>query len=284
VTATESLDLPDPEAVVARASDSTPDASVNLVVAGAVDAERVKRDEDGYVGESAGVVGRLAAALGVEADVAVHYPEPEFTADGPWLVLAPLSGFVSTVATGVGRATVTLERDASDGPPLDGLDERIAGMAEAVRPDHDSYPVDSDDRGVFTTGMTTFALDSLSVDEALTATFHVSTTPGTRPSDVKARFADLTGVESVEYESVVGVERTAPSRSLREAVEAAHRDVRGDCEYEWLPDPGVFAEIPGAEKLALGTGAPGSRAFSRDQYETCVELLDSTLSNLEVDA
>jgi hypothetical protein len=289
VTGSDSGRLPDPERVVARARESandvsSDDATVNLVVSGPIDAEGVERGEDGYVGESAGAGGRLPAVDGVEGDVAVHYPEPNFTADGPWLVLAPLSGFVSTVATGVGRAVVALDYDANADPTLDGLDERASGLTDAVRLSHDDYPVESDDRGVFTTGMTTFALDSLSVDGNLTATFDVSTTPATRASEVEARFADLGGVETVEYESVVGVERAAPSTELREAVEAAHRRVRGDCEYEWLPDPGVFAEIPDAEKMALGTGAPGVAEFSREQYETCVDLLEAAVSNVGVSA
>ncbi|WP_115864664.1 hypothetical protein [Halorussus litoreus] len=302
--------LPDPEQVVSRAEEATADGDVNLVVAGAVDPETVERTDDGYVGESAGAVGRLAAAVeacetvaetgGAAADVALHYPEPAFTADGPWLVLAPLGGFASTVTKGTGRAEVTVEYDARSDHTLDGLDERVSALTEALAPHHDHYPVESDDRGTFTTGLTTFALDSLSVDGDLTATFDVSTTPATSPSAVEARLADVAdsadldardasdgvagvaSVESVDFETVTGVERAAPSANFREAVEAAHREVRGDCEYEWLPQPGVFAEIPGAEKLALGTGTPGAQEFSAEQHRTCVDLLASTLSRLEV--
>jgi len=296
--------LPDPEQVVSRAEKAAADGDVNLVVAGAVDPEAVERTDDGYVGEAAGAVGRLAAAVeaaetvaktdsavaddadadSATADVALHYPEPKFTADGPWLVLAPLGGFASTVAKGLGRAEVTVEYDARSDHSLDVLDERVSGLTEALAPRHDHYPVESDDRGTFTTGMTTFALDSLSVDGDLTARFDVSTTPATSPSAVEARLADIASVEAVDYEPVVGVERAAPSPDFREAVEAGHREVRGDCEYEWLPEPGVFAEIPGAEKLALGTGTPGALEFSLEQYRTCVDLLASTLSTLEVSA
>lgn len=295
--------LPDPEQVVSRAEEAAADGDVNLVVAGPVDSGAVERTDEGYVGESAGAVGRLAAAVeardavadagGADADdgdadsatdVAIHYPEPAFTADGPWLVLAPLGGFASTVAKGLGRAEVTVEYDAQSDPTLDGLDERVSALTDALAPRHDHYPVESDAAGAFTPGLTTFALDSLSVGEDLTAAFDVSTTPATSPSAVEARLADIAGVESVDYEPVVGVERAAPSAGFREAVEAGHREVRGDCEYEWLPEPGVFAEIPGAEKLALGTGTPGAREFSREQFETCVDLLASTLSTLEVSA
>lgn len=286
------MTLPDPETVVSRARESitgdsespTADSRVNLAVADPVDYDSVDLTDESYVGPDASALGRLAAAVAVEGDAAVHYPEPDFTVGGPWLVLAPLSGLVSTVATGTGRAAVTLDYDGSDDTALDGLDERVSELTEAARPSHDHYPVESDNRGVFTTGMTTFALDSLATDGNLTATFDVSTTPATGSDRVESRFADVEGVESVEYESVVGVERAAPSPELREAAETAHRRVLGDCEYEWLPEGGVFAEIPGAEKMALGTGTPGAAEFSHEQYETCVDLLESTLSNLGVRA
>jgi len=265
-------ELPEPETVLDRAQASTPDdAAVNIVVTGTADAAAVDLTEEGYIGESAGTVGRLAAA---PAPAAVHYPDPDFTVDGPWLVLAPLRGFVSTVAAGVGEATVTLVNDRP-------LAESIPALLDAARPSHDHYPVTDDEQGVFTTGMTTLALSSFSVGEKLVASFDVSTTPATRTSTVAARFDELVSVESVEYNPVVGVERAAPSADLRDAVEAAHRNVRGDCEYEWLPEPGTFAAIPSAEKVALGTGAPGADRFSREEYRTCVDLLDETVAALE---
>lgn len=263
-------ELPDPETVLERARESTPDAAdVHVVVAGTADATAVELTDEGYVGGAAGAVGRLAAVTA--SDAAVHSPEPDFTADGPWLVLAPLAGFVSTVSAGTGRATVTLD---DVGP----VTERIAALLDAARPRHDHYPVEDDDRGAFTRGMTTLALDSVSVGSSLTATFDVSTTPATRTSTVEARFDGLAGLEGVEYEPIVGVVRAAPSPQLRGAVEAAHRRVRGDCEYEWLPEPGVFAAIPSVEKVALGTGVPDADEFSRDQFRTCVELLNETIS------
>lgn len=279
------MTLPDPKSVVsqAEAHDLADDAAApNVAVAGPVDADAVERTDDGYSGETAGALGRLAAAVTVDADLAIHYPELDLTADGLWLVLAPLSGFVSTVSTGVGRATIDLDYDPAADPGLDRLDDLVAGLLDAARPRHDHYPVGDDELGVFTRGMTTFALDSLSVHDGLTASFDVSTTPTTRPSDVESRFAEAPGVESVEYESVVGVERAHPSPEFRNAIEAAHRDVRGDCEYDWLPAPGVFTEIPGGEKVALGTGQPNATEFGDDDFEACVDLLAATLAELEV--
>ena len=276
--------LPDPEAVAAEAHEATTDGAVNLAVTGEIDPDAVERTADGYVGETAGALGRLAAAVTIEGDLAVHYPDPDLTAGGPWLVLAPLSGFVSTVAKGTGRAVVDLAYDASADPSLDRLDRRVSALLDAAAPGHDHYPVADDVRGAFTTGMTTFALDDLSVGEGLTATFDVSTTPATSAGAVESRFAEVAGVESVAYEPVVGVERSSPSSDVREAVDAAHCEVRGQCDYEWLPEPGAFGAIPSAEKVALGTGAPGAGEFSREQYETCRDLLDATLSNLGVSA
>jgi hypothetical protein len=264
------MTLPDPATVVSEAGESLATGTVNVAITGTADPETVSATEAGYAGESAGTLGRLAAATATDA--AVHYPDPDFTSDGPWLVLAPLSGFVSTVAAGRGRATVTLD---GDGPVAD----RIAALLDAARPRHDHYPVAEDERGAFTKGMTTFALDSISVGESLTATFDVSTTPGTSRSRVESQFAGVPGLTTVEYESIVGVERASPDAELRGAVEGAHREVRGDCEYEWLPEPGVFAAIPGGEKVALGTGRPGAERFSVEQYRSCVDLLAATVAN-----
>jgi hypothetical protein len=279
------MTLPDPESVVARARDTDTDsaaaAAPNVVVTDRVDADAVERTDEGYRGETAGVLGRLAAALAV-GDAAVHYPEPDLTAEGPWLVLAPLSGFVATVAKGIGRTVVDVDYDPRADTGLHAVDDRVSALLDAARPTHDHYPVAEDDAGVFTTGMTTFALDSLTVEDALTATFDVSTTPATRASDVRARFADVPGVEAVTYESVAGVERADPSPTLRRAVEDAHREVVGDCQYDWLPEPGVFGEILGGEKVAFGTGEPDATAYSREQYERCVELLESVVSSAEV--
>lgn len=278
------MTLRSPEAVLSNARTDSGDsgADANLALSGSIDRDEVEREPGGYVGEAAGGLGRLAAA--VESAGRVHYPEVDVTADGPWLVLAPLSGFVSTVATGGGRATVTLDYDAATDPALEGLDQRISALIHAARPTHEHYPVENDTQGVFTTGMTTFALDSIEVDDHLTATFDVSTTPATDHSEIESRFDSVQGIEDVEYEPTVGVERADPSVRLRDAVESAHREVYGDCEYEWLPGPGVFTEIPGTEKMALGPGAPGATEFSEEQYQSCLTVLQSLLSNLEASA
>lgn len=241
---------------------------------GTVEPEAASSTDEGYTGKSAGALGRLAAAAATDA--AVHYSDPDFTNDGPWLVLAPLSGFVSTVSAGRGRATVTLENDEP-------VADQIAALLDAARPQHDHYPVAGDERGTFTRGMTSFALDSISVGAAITATFEVSTTPKTTRRAVAAQFAGLSGLKTVEYEPIVGVERADPAADLRGAVEAAHREIRGDCEYEWLPEPGVFAAIPGGEKIALGTGRPGAEQFSIEEYQTCIDLLEKTIANVGAD-
>lgn len=275
------MTLRSPEAVLsnARTDSGGSGAGVNVALSGAIDRDEVERESGRYVGETAGRLGRLAA--GVESAGRVHYPEVDVTADGPWLVLAPLSGVVSTVATGRGRATVTVDYDAATDPALDELDQRISALIHAARPTHDHYPVEADTQGVFTTGMTTFTLDSIAVDDRLTATFDVSTTPATDHSGVETRFGSVPGIEDVEYEPTVGGDRSDPSVRLRNAVESAHRQVYDGCEYEWLPGPGVFAEIPGTEKMALGAGAPGATEFSEKQYESCLTVLQSLLSNLE---
>jgi hypothetical protein len=276
--------LPSPETVLsdARADAGDTGASANLALSGSIDRGEVERESGRYVGETAGELGRLAA--GLESAGRLHYPEVDVTADGPWLVLAPLSGVVSTVATGSGRATVTLDYDAAADPALDGLDQRVSALLHAARPTHEHYPVETDTRGVFTTGMTTFALDSIEVDDQLTATFDVSTTPATDHGEIESRFDSVQAVDDVEYESTVGVDRAEPSVRLQSAVESAHRQVYGDCEYEWLPGPGVFTEIPGREKVALGPGVPGATEFSEEQYQSCLAVLQSLLSNLEASA
>lgn len=300
------MNLPDPEAVTSGASGGVGEsggvdesggidesagandgASVNVAVAGDPDPAVVDLTDEGYEGQTAGAFGRLAAAAAVAgdgSDVAVHYPDPDFTADGPWLVLAPLSRSISTVAAGTGSVEVTLDYDATADPTLREFDDHISALTEAARPSHEHYPVEQEERGVFTTGMTTFSLDSLSTEEGLRATFSVSTTPATTAAAVESRFADLEPVRDVLYEPVAGVERASPSDTLREAVEAAHREVVGDAQYEWLAEGDVFSQVPCGEKVALGTGALGTGSFSHDEYDTCVDLLRETLEALEVEA
>jgi hypothetical protein len=273
--------LPAPETVVsdARADSGHTERSLNIAFSKPVNADHVERTTTGYTGESAGALGRLAA--GVASGSRVHYPEPDFTVDGPWLVLAPLSGVISTVATGRGRAVVTLDKDATAGGDPESLEQHLSTLLDTVRPTHDHYPVEMDTQGVFTTGMTTFSVDSIEIGENLTATFEVSTTPATNRSAVVSRFESVQNVKEVTYEPIVGVERAAPSAQLREAVESAHRTVYGDWEYEWLTTPGVFAEIPSTEKIAVGAGSPKTTEFSEEQYESTLDVLQTVLSNLE---
>lgn len=290
------MSLPDPGTVVARASGAAggegersgcSGATVNVAVAGEPDPAAVAPSDEGYEGAAAGPMGRLAAAVEVAGDepgVRLHHADPDYTATGPWLVLAPLSGVVSTVATGTGRVEVDLEYDPGADPTLQNLDDRLDALTEAARPRHEHYPVEQDEQGVFTTGTTTFALESLAVDDGLRATLSVSTTPATTVASVESRFAEREGVREVWYEPVTGVERASPSATLREVVETAHREVVGDAQYEWLRAGDVFAQIPGGEKVALGTGAPGAEAFSREEYETCVALLRETVAALGVEA
>jgi len=176
--------------------------------------------------------------------------------------------------------TVVLSEDS--GGTLNRLEDSRSALFDAARPSHEHYPVEEDSRGVFTTGMTTFSLDSVSVDDRVTVTFDVSTTPATRPSEVEARFTDVSGADRAAYEPVAGVERADPSKRLRGAVEAAHRREFGDCGYDWLRSPGVFAAIPGGEKIALGPGDPGATEFTTAEYESCLGLLEAVLSAQEV--
>lgn len=284
------MSLPDPatlEDAVERATGEnagTPRRNVNVAVHGTPDPAAVEVTDEGYVGDAAGPTGRLAAALAVAEDresLSLRHPDPDFTADGPWLVLAPLAGFLTTVATGVGRVEVTTDYDPDADPTFERFDSLVDDLVDAARPRHDHYPVADDRRGVFTAGMTTFSLDSLRVEDGLRATFAASTTPSTTGAAIESRFEDLDAVRAVEYDPVAGVERARPSPRLRKSVETAHREVAGDAQYDWLREGGVFARIPGSEKVAFGAGAPGAETFSREAYATCVDLLDATRSELE---
>jgi len=243
----------------------------------------VELSDDGYAGAGAGTVGRLAAAVhAVErTDAALQYPDPSLVAAGPWLVLAPLSGDVSTVHCGTGR--VTIRAPADPDRPDAGIERLLSGLLDAARPRHPAYPVEDDRRGVFTTGLTTYSLSTVDVEgKTVTVTFDVVTTPATRPGAVRTRFGAVDGVSAVTYEPLVGVERADPSPGLRDAVETAHRTVLGDACYEWVPEPTVFSRIPGPEKMALGTGAPGDQSFGREAYDRCVDLLVECIRATEV--
>jgi hypothetical protein len=239
---------------------------------------------DAYVGAGAGALGRLAAAVAAAeaGGVRLHHPEADATASGPWLVIEPLAGRLATVHAGRGRVTVDCDRpDPPEGPGATG--ERVRSLCEAAEPTHEHYPVGKDRRGLFTTGMTTFALAGVEVGgrdgDALRVEFRVSTTPATTASDVRERFDAGPWVRSVRYEPVVGVERSDPPERLRDGAEQAAAGVLGDWEYDWFPEPTAFSRLPGGRKLALGTGRPGADRFDREEYERCRALIERTVAN-----
>ena len=284
------MSLPEPDAVLAAARRAgartrdeglAGDASVPNVVVEMDDPEPdVERTDEGYAGEGAPALGLLAATVEAQG-VALHYPEADLTARGPWLVLEPLSGFLSTVHTGTGRVAVELEYDRAADHHLDAVESYVDDLLGAARPGHDRYPVADDDAGVFRTGMTTFAPDEITTaDGSVTARFDVSTTPATTAGGIVATFGAVDGVVDVRYEAGVGVERADPSAALRSAVEDAHCDVLGDAQYEWFPEPTVFSRLPTGEKVAFGTGVRGAGTFADGSYATCADLLSAVLSNL----
>jgi len=257
------------------------DGSVPNLVVAMDDAEpMIEYTEEMYSGEDATDLGLLAVAL--EADTgALHYPEPDLTASGPWLVLEPLSGFISTVHTGTGRLSVELAYDRSSDHHLETIAERVDTLLTTARPSHDQYPVADDARGIFRTGMTEVAPTAITTTEdSITASFDVSTTPATSGAALAAAFEELDDVINVKYRSIVGVERAAPAERLRSAVEDAHHHVLDDAEYDWFPRPTVSSRIPGGEKIALGTGVRTADEFDAAAYTTGVELLTASLSNL----
>ena len=286
------MSLPEPGAVFARAREAgertrdgglARDASIpNVAVEMAEPEPDVERSDGGgrYVGSGAPEFGLLAAAGGVEG-IALHHPQPDLTAEGPWLVLRPLSGVVSTVAKGTGEVIVELAHDRAADHRLDGIERLVSDVFAAARPVHDHYPVAEDDRGVFRTGMTTYTPAEIEVGaSAVTVRLDVSTTPATAERDVVARFSTVDGVRSVTYEPGIGAERAEPSPALRAAVEDAHRAVLGDAPYDWAPEPAVFSRIPGRQKIAFGTGVRGSEEFDAGAFRTCVALLSETVSRL----
>jgi hypothetical protein len=285
------LDRP-PETVVADArtggrDDDTLSPRVNVAVADPTATGDATRTDEGYEGPDAVACGHLAAALAA-ADTTpgtrVHHGDVRLTSDGPWLVLAPLAGFVATVAKGTATATVTVSLDgdagAGVGPDLDGVRSALDGVLDSARASHAYYPVGDDEQGVFRTGMTTLSFASAAVDETLRVRFDVSTTPATTRRTIVDRFASLGPDATVAVEFVVGVERAAPSTPLRNAVEDAHRDVVGDAGYEWLPHPTAFSWLPTPEKLAFGGGRPGLR-FDSDDFERTRGLLQGVVDRLQ---
>ena len=274
-------ELPPPGAVTDRAREAAGGGdppNVLVVPEGGPDPSGVERAGDAYQGADAGTLGRLAAAAAAcEATGArLHYPEAEATASGPWLVVEPLGGLLSTVHAGRGEATVGCALPPpADRPAATG--ERLRALCAGAAPAHDHYPVD-DERGLFRTGMTTFALAGVDVGDRVTVRFDVATTPATTAAGVAERFEDRRWVESVRYEQRVGVERATPSDRLRAAAETAAVGTVGDWEYDWFPEPTAFSRLPGGEKLALGTGSPGAERFDGGQFERCRALLERTVA------
>ncbi|WP_312911388.1 hypothetical protein [Natronosalvus caseinilyticus] len=265
--------------------------------------------ESVYRGPRAARAGLLAVAATVagseEADgessaaadtnARLHFPDANLTAAGPWLVLEPLDGRLSTVVRGRARVSVDLERAPEASATYQRLEideDRLSAVLEAAKPSHPHYPVEDDRDGVFTTGMTTFSLagveagdDRLTTggeasSERLTVVLEAATTPTTVYAEVESRFESCPGVEAVRLERVAGVDRARPSRATRTAVEGAHRAVLGDCTYDWLPPGSILEAVPTPEKVALGTGEPGE-PFDADAFATGTRLLEEALARME---
>jgi len=283
-------ELPALETVRERAATARSDpGAVNLFVAAPageplLGVERTPHDgKAAYVGETPAAAGLLAAAATVAADserLRLHPPEPELTADGPWLVLEPLGGALGTVTLGRATVRVTVARggDTTYGR-LSADREGIAEVLAAARPSHDHYPVERDEQEVFTRGMTTFELSDVTVGTEVVLSLTASTTPATTPSEIRARF-DREAVTDVAVDQLAGASRADPDDALREALERAHVATMGDYRYEWLPASSALARLPTANKLALGTGQPGE-PFSVDAYEACRDVLEHTAEALE---
>ncbi|MFC7213691.1 hypothetical protein ACFQO4_06290 [Saliphagus sp. GCM10025334] len=251
-----------------------------------------------YRGPQAAQAGLLAVAATVagseEADgelnaaadttARLHFPDANLTAAGPWLVLEPLGGRLSTVVRGRARVSVDLERAPEASATYQRLEtdeNRLSTVLEAAKPSHPYYPIDDDRDGVFTTGMTTFSLAGVETsDERLTVVLEAATTPATAFAEVESRFESCPGVEAVRLERVAGVDRARPSRATRTAVEGAHRAVLGDCAYDWLAPGSTLEAVPTPEKVALGTGEPGE-PFGADAFATGTRLLEETLARME---
>jgi hypothetical protein len=292
--------LPDPGAVAGRAADLTErtadlradPGAVNVHVApvdGGFDPTTVDLGEGGYEGENAGDLGRLAAAVAAvegvgsgdaasgTGDACLHHPAPTEASEGAWLVVEPTAGQLSTVHAGRGELAVDLvESPAGVDAGLRATREALVDLLDAVRPDHEHYPVERDTEGVFTRGMTTLSLAGVDDGDGTTVRFDVSTTPDTTADAVEGLVSDLACVRAARYEPVVELARSEPPSSLLRAAEAAAEAAVGDWEYEWYPGPTAFSELQSASKLALGAGRPGQGSFDGDEYERCRALLRGT--------
>ena len=259
------------------------DGSVNLAVESPTISLDATNRDGAYHGPDAAIAGCFAAAHAVAEttdSVQYHGSDPIATANGPWVVLAPLAGHLATVSLGSGRAVVTLATPSgSVGSRLSGIRDRIEAVIEAAQPSHDDYPV-TDDRGTFTIGMTTYSFDAARTHNGtLEIVFDVSVTPATTATEVEATFENIANVTAVTYTPISGVTVAAPGEEARRAVEDAIRDHMGDVEYEWLSTNGVFAHLPTPRKFALGTAPPDSaydeatRDRDRDLVSSVVEAL-----------
>lgn len=296
--------LPAPSTVPDAAADLAAETAgwvgdpevVNVLVAGprqpaagpaGVSVDGIELDDGAYGGPASGAIGRLAAAtaaLDEGSGACLHYPDPDLSARGPWLIVEPLGGQLATVARG--RATVAVKID----PPTGHLDARLRGyrgtlegVIDAARPRHEHYPVDRDELGVFTRGLTAIELDHVTAVDEFTATFGALTTPHTRAAELRERFRAVESVERVDVDIETAVEESAPSTRLRSAVEDAAAAVMGDWSYEWLTRPTVFAEVSSRDKMAVGTGDPSADHFDFLAFETGRDLLIEALANLERD-
>jgi len=275
--------LPAPASVPDRATGvaDRPGEGVNVAVAGIPDPAAVTATEDGYTGPSAGTLGRLAAAADAvdAAGGVLHAPVPDFTAAGPWLVVEPLDGRLATVAKGTGTVTVTLSAPTGHlDARLRGLRDRVDAVFEAARPTHDRYPVDRDEFGAFTPGLTTTEPAAVTVEEdGVTVTLDVATTPATTAAAIRQQFEAPAAVQDVAVTIDQGVERATPPPALRDAAEAAVAETLGDWAYEWLPGPSLFTQVPGGQKLAVGTGHPGADTYSHEAYRQLRAILTATM-------
>lgn len=288
------MTLPATSAVLDRAeavastteTAETVSAHVHVLGAGEIDPTETTLDADAYTGNHAGATARLhAATTAVEAadGVRLHHPEPGRAPDGPWIVLAPLAGRIATVARGAARL------EASWPTPAVGVDaslqrhvEGVRAAMEAARPSHRWYPVERDDRGVFTRGLTTFSLAGLTVEEEQTTlTFDVRSTPATDSAAIEDRFTSLPEIGEADFLAQESVEKATPTTDLRAAVETAADAVLGDWAYEWAPGPSMFSRIAASNKIAVGTDTPGATNVGVDTVRTCQDLLERILARLE---
>lgn len=280
------------KSVATATADKVDDPSaVNVLATHGMDrAETAAVDPDlpGYSGVAAGAIGRLHAAttaVEVAEQACLHHPSPDHAAAGPWLVVEPLGGHLSTVHRGSATVSVTCR------PVEGGVDtqlretrDRLETVIEAARPSHEYYPVHRDDLGAFTTGMTTFSLRGVEMaGRRPTITFDVATTPVTERTDVVSRFEALEAVTSVSYEVGRPVAEADPKQEFVRPVETASATVLGDWAYEWGPVPTAFSDIPSPQKIAMGTGTPDDEECDQETVEDCRLLLSESLDALEGD-